>query len=66
MDHFFARNCYTEAERKRVKAWHPYQIAMGKNDIVEAQEIAMRVVEKGLGISPELSSPSHPSAGLNT
>ena len=65
MDHFFARNCYTEAERTRVKAWRPYQIAIEKNDIVEAQEIAMRVLEKGLGISPESSSPRHPSAGLN-
>ena len=62
MDHFFARNCYTEAERKRVKAWRPYQIAMEKNDIVQAQEIAMRVLEMGPGISPESSSPRHPSA----
>ena len=57
MDHFFARNCYTEAERTRVKAWRPYQIAIEKKDIVEAQEIAMRVLEKGLAISPELSPP---------
>jgi len=53
MDHFFARNCYTEAERQRVKAWHPYQAAMEKNDIIEAQEIAMRVIERGLGLSSE-------------
>ena len=59
MDHFFARNCYTEAERTRVRAWRPYQIAMEKNDIIEAQEIAMRVLERGLGISPESSSPRH-------
>ena len=57
MDHFFARNCYTEAERKRVKAWTPYLVAMEKNDIVEAQEIAMRVVERGLGLSSEPSAP---------
>ena len=57
MDHFFARNCYTEAERKRVKAWVPYQNALGKNDLVEAQEIAMRVLEKGLGLSPDTSAP---------
>lgn len=63
MDHFFVRNCYTEAERKRVKAWRPYQIAIEKNDIVEAQEIAMRVLERGLGISPDSPSPRHPSAG---
>lgn len=55
MDHFFARNCYTEAERERVKAWRPYQAAMEKNDIIEAQEIAMRVIERGLGLSPESS-----------
>jgi hypothetical protein len=65
MDQFFARNCYTEAERKRVKAWHPYQVAMEVNDIVQAQEIAMRVLEKGLGIFPDSTSPRHPSAGLN-
>jgi len=58
MDHFFARNCYTEAERTRVKAWHPYQAAMEKNDIVEAQEIAMRVLERGLGIVAESRHPS--------
>jgi hypothetical protein len=59
MDYFFARNCFTEADRKRVKAWPPYQVAMEKNDIVEAQEIAMRVLEKGLGIAPR--HPSHNS-----
>jgi hypothetical protein len=60
MDYFFARNCFTESDRKRVKAWPPYQIAMEKNDIIEAQEIAMRVLEKGLGISPD-SAPRHHS-----
>jgi len=59
MEHFFARNCYTEAERNRVKAWHPYQAATEKNDIIEAQEIAMRVLERGLGIiaTPPLRQP---------
>ena len=61
MDYFFARNCYTEAERKRVKAWPPYQVAMGKSDIIQAQEIATRVLEKGLGLPAE-SSPPRPSA----
>ena len=61
MEHFFARNCYTEAERKRVKAWRPYQAAMERSDLVEAQEIAMRVLERGLGIVPE-PSPPNPSA----
>lgn len=50
MDFFFARNCYTEAERNRVKAWRPYQVAMEQNDIIQAQEIATRVLEQGLGI----------------
>ena len=57
MDQFFARNCYSESERNRVKAWRPYQLAAAKNDIIEAQEIATRVLEKGLGL-PEESSPS--------
>jgi len=51
MDQFFARNCYSEKERQRVKAWRPYQLAMDKKDVVEAQEIATRVIERGLGIS---------------
>ena len=55
MDHFFARNCYAEPERERVKAWRPYQVAMEKNDVVEAQEIATRVLEQGLGMSPKSS-----------
>ena len=57
MDYFFARNCYTEAQRKRVKAWPPYQIAMQKNDIIQAQEIATQVLERGLGPSSEAPSP---------
>jgi hypothetical protein len=65
MDQFFARNCYTEEERNRVKAWHPYQIAMEKKDVVEAQEIAMRVLERRLGIPPGSSfSAPPPSAQL--
>lgn len=64
MDYFFARNCYTEADRKRVKAWPPYQVAMEKEDVVQAQEIAMRVLERGLGISPNSSAPRHPSGEI--
>jgi hypothetical protein len=56
MDYFFARNCYTEAERKRVKAWPPYQAALEKHDTVEAQEIATRVLERGLGFSTDSSA----------
>ena len=51
MNLFFVRNCYTPAQRQRVKAWRPYQIAMEKNDVVHAQEIAMRLLEHGLDIS---------------
>ncbi len=62
MDYFFARNCFTEAERKRVKTWPAYQVAMDKDDIVEAQEIAMQVLERGLGmgVSPDFSAPRLP------
>jgi hypothetical protein len=66
MDHFFARNCYTEEQRKRVKAWRPYQVAIEKSDIIEAQEIAMRVLERGLGIFPVSPSERQPSTGSNT
>ena len=51
MDQFFVRNCYTEPERRRVKAWRPYQLAGEKNDVIEAQEIASRVLERGLGLT---------------
>jgi hypothetical protein len=53
MDQFFARNCYTEKERGRVRAWPAYRLAADKNDTVEAQEVATRVLEKGLGILTE-------------
>jgi hypothetical protein len=60
MDFFFARNCYTEAERSRVKAWRPYQVAMEQDDIVQAQEIVTCVLEQGLGLPPNFvcSAPS--------
>ena len=45
MDQFFARNCYSEKERLRVKAWQPYRLAAEINDIVQAQENAARVLE---------------------
>lgn len=64
MDYFFARNCYTEAERKRVRAWPAYQVAMEKNDVVEAQEIATRVLERGLGIHPDSSASRRPAGGI--
>ena len=45
MNQFFARNCYSEKERERVKAWPAYQRAEEKDDITEAEEIATRVLE---------------------
>jgi len=53
MGQFFIRNCYSEKERERVKVWPPYQLAAQKGDTTEAQEIATRVLEGGLGISKE-------------
>ena len=64
MDQFFARNCYSEKERRRVKAWQPYQRAAEKNDTIEAQEIATRVLEQNLGIS-EHNSPYPGRAGMS-
>ena len=63
MDQFFARNCYSEKERGRVKAWRPYQLAAEKNDTIEAQEIATRVLEQGLGI-PGNNPPNLDRAGM--
>jgi hypothetical protein len=48
MDLFFARNCYFDKDRARVKAWPAYQLAEQKADITLAQEIATRVLETGL------------------
>jgi len=45
MDQFFARNCYSEKERLRVKAWPPYRLAAENNDIVQGQETATQVLE---------------------
>jgi hypothetical protein len=53
MDQFFARNCYSEKERSRVKDCLPYQFAAQNNDTIQAQEIATRVLEGGLGSSEE-------------
>jgi len=51
MDQFFARNCFFEKDRERVKAWPAYRLAEESADIVQAQEIATRVIEGGLGIA---------------
>ncbi len=45
MDLFFVRNCYSEKEREKVKASLAYRLAMEKDDAVQAQEIATRVLE---------------------
>jgi hypothetical protein len=49
MDQFFARNCYTEKERVRVKACPPYRLAEDAKDTIQAQEIAARVLEGAFG-----------------
>ena len=49
MNHFFARNCYSEKERVKVRASPAYQLAVEKSDIIQAQEIATQVFEaKGI------------------
>ena len=45
MDLFFVRNCYSEKEREKVKASLAYRLAMEKQDTVQAQEVATRVLE---------------------
>ena len=49
MDQFFARNCYSEKERSRVKACRPYRFAAENKDAIQAQEIAAQVLEGKLG-----------------
>ena len=49
MDQFFARNCYSEKERSRVKACRPYRVAAENNDAIQAEEIATQVLEGRLG-----------------
>ena len=48
MDHFFARNCYSEEERLRVKACLAYRRAEENNDAIQAQETATQIQERGL------------------
>ena len=45
MDQFFARNCYSEEERSRVKACRAYRLAVENNDTIQAQEIAAQILE---------------------
>lgn len=49
MDQFFARNCYSERERLRVKACSAYRLAAESNDVIQGQEVATRVLEGTLG-----------------
>jgi hypothetical protein len=55
MDQFFARNCYSETERQKVKATAAYQRAVESDDAIGAQEIATQVQESTpvhLSVSP--------------
>jgi hypothetical protein len=45
MDLFFARNCYSEKEREKVKASQAYRLAVEQRDAVQAQEIATQILE---------------------
>jgi hypothetical protein len=45
MDLFFVRNCYSEKEREKVKTSQAYRLAMEKQDTIQAQEVATRVLE---------------------
>jgi len=45
MSQFFARNCYFEKEREKVKISLAYQLAVENNDATQAQEIASRILE---------------------
>ena len=49
MDQFFARNCYSEKERLKVKASLAYRRAAENNDSIQAQEVATQVLENGFG-----------------
>ena len=58
MDQFFGRNCYSERERERVKGWPAYRLAMESADIIQAQEIATQVLERGLGVANTTANPA--------
>jgi len=45
MNQFFSRNCYSEKEREKVKAWPAYRCAVENDDTIAAQEIATQVQE---------------------
>ena len=57
MDQFFARNCYSEKERLRVKACLAYRRVVETDDAIQAQETATRILEGGLEDSPLAASP---------
>jgi len=54
MTQFFVRNCYSEQERERVRAWPAYRLAQDKDDFTEAQEIATQVLETKVVNKPEV------------
>ena len=49
MNQFFIRNCYTEPEREKVRAWPAYRQAEEQNDPTAGQEIATQILEGKLG-----------------
>ena len=49
MDQFFVRNCYFEKERLRVETSPSYRLAVENNDTIQAQEVAVRILEDELG-----------------
>ena len=57
MDQFFMRNCYFEMDRVKVKASPAYRLAADKNDAIEAQEIATRVLEASNALSISRANP---------
>jgi hypothetical protein len=45
MNLFFVRNCYSEKECEKIKAWPAYRCAVKNDATIEAQEIATQVQE---------------------
>jgi hypothetical protein len=61
MNLFFVRNCFTEAQRERVKASPAYQRAIENNDAIEAQEIATQIQEgRGIHMQVPVSTEAPP------
>jgi hypothetical protein len=63
MDQFFARNCYSEKERLRVRECLAYRRAAESHDATQAQETATRILEGSLEDSLGASSPRYNQRG---